>query len=153
MTEHASSSLTRRHFLRMASAGAAVAVGAVALAGPDVSAKDDRIERLINLAATSNGRKIDASGHARIRSRSGREDLNVEVEARVKAGTRYTVYVTNGGSTYKAGTVKISSIGEGEIELKNYDGQRLPSGISPVTGIRKVTVQDSAGRTILSGSF
>ena len=152
MTEHASP-LTRRHFLRTATAGAAVAVGTVVLASADASAGDSRIERRIDLAATANGRTIDASGHARIRSRSGREDFTVEVEARVKAGTRYTVYVTNGGSTYKAGTIRIGTIGEGELELKNYDGQRLPSGISPVTGIRKVTVQDSAGRTILSGSF
>ena len=85
--------------------------------------------------------------------RGDRQDLTVEVEARVKSGTRYTVYVTNGGATVKAGTIKISSIGEGQIELKNYDGKSLPAGIAPVSGIRKVTVKDSAGTTIVSGSF
>jgi hypothetical protein len=151
MSDQIPASQTRRQFLRFAG-GSALALSAVAVTGTASLAKDSRVDRRISLAATSAGRAIDASGYARVRSRSGRETLNVEVEARVKAGTRYTVYVTN-GSTIKVGTIRISSIGEGEIELKNYDGQTLPAGVSPVTGIRKVTVKNSAGTTILSGSF
>lgn len=70
-----------------------------------------------------------------------------------QSGTRYTVYVTNGGKTVKAGTVTINARGEGEIELKNYDGKRLPAGVAPVGSITSVTVKDAAGKTILSGFF
>lgn len=153
MTDQHASTTTRRSFLRLAAGGAAVAAGALAVAAPDALAKDARVDRRIALAATANGRKIGASGYARVRSRDGRQTFNCEAEARVAAGTRYAVFVTNGGQTVRAGTIRITSVGEGEIELKNYDGKTLPAGVAPVTGITRVTVQDSAGRTILSGSF
>ena len=63
------------------------------------------------------------------------------------------MYVTYGGKTVKAGTITISSIGEGELELKNYDGKRLPAGVAPVRTITEVTVKDSRGTAIVSGTF
>jgi hypothetical protein len=134
---------------------AAVFVLAMAfvVAAPEISAKDATIERRIALSATSAGQAIDASGHARFRVRGSRQDLTVEVEARVKRGTRFSVYVTNNGKTVKAGTITINSLGEGELELKNYDGKRLPAGVAPVSSITKVTVKNAKGTVVLTGSF
>jgi hypothetical protein len=121
------------------------------IAAPAVDAKSTRVERKISLAST--GAAPDASGHARFRERGSRQDFKVEVEARVKTGTKYTVYVVNSGQTVKAGVIKINRLGEGEIELKNYDGKRLPAGIAPVSSITQVIVKDSKGTVILTGSF
>jgi hypothetical protein len=126
---------------------------AISVAVPSVDAKSSGKERRITLSATADGAAIDASGHARFRERGSKQDLKVEVEARLKTGTVLTVYVTNGGRTVKAGTIKINQIGEGELELKNYDGKRLPSGVAPVSGITKVQVKNKAGKVIVSGSF
>ena len=130
-----------------------VFAAALLIAAPGVDAKSSRIEKRISLAATSAGQTIDASGHARYRVRGDRQDLTIEVEARVKTGTKFTVWVTNGGNTVKARTIKITSLGEGEIELKNYDGKRLPAGVAPVSSITTVTVKDSKGNVIVSGTF
>jgi hypothetical protein len=126
---------------------------ALLVAAPGIEAKSSRVERRVALTATAAGRAIDASGHARFRVDGSKQDLTVEVEARVKAGTRFAVYVTNNGATVKAGTITINSLGEGELELKNYDGKRLPAGVAPVSKITKVTVKNAAGKTIVSGNF
>ncbi|HEY7034144.1 MAG TPA: hypothetical protein VH482_22590 [Thermomicrobiales bacterium] len=126
---------------------------ALLVVAPGVEAKSGRIERRIALTATSAGRAIDASGSARFRVEGSRQDLRVEVEARVAAGTRLSVYVTHGGTTVKAGTITVNSLHEGELELKNYDGKRLPAGVGPVNTIAKVTVKNANGTVILSGSF
>jgi hypothetical protein len=152
MADTQQSALTRRSFMRLA-AGSAAAAAALVVISPGVDAKDARVERRISLAATSAGRKLGASGHARFRVRGSRQDFKVEAEGRIKSGTRLSVYVTNGGVTVKAGTIRISSVGEGELELKNYDGLRLPGGVAPVNKISKVSVNDANGTTILSGSF
>ncbi|MEA2513038.1 MAG: hypothetical protein QOJ59_2525 [Thermomicrobiales bacterium] len=126
---------------------------ALIVVAPGVEAKSSRVERRIALTATAAGRAIDASGHARFRVDGSKQSLKVEVEARVPAGTRFTVYVTNGGTTVKAGTITITSLGEGELELKNYDGKRLPASVAPVNKITKVTVKNAKGTVIVSGSF
>jgi hypothetical protein len=126
---------------------------ALVVAAPGVEAKSGRVERRVSLSATSTGRSIDVSGSARTRVEGSRQSLRVEVEARVKTGTKFAVYVTNGGSTVQAGTITINSLGEGQIELKNFDGKRLPAGVAPVSSITKVTVKNVSGTTIATGTF
>jgi hypothetical protein len=122
---------------------------AALIAAPSVDAKSSAKIRRFSLVATDAGKAIDASGHARTRVRGSRQDLTVEVEARVANGTTYTVFVTNAGVTVTAGTIKIN-LGEGEIELKNYDRKKLPAGVAPVSGITSVIVKDANGTVILS---
>jgi hypothetical protein len=126
---------------------------ALVVAAPGVEASSGRVERRVSLSATSAGRRIDVSGSARTRVEGSRQSLRVEVEARVAAGTKFAVYVTNGGTTVRAGTITITTLGEGQIELKNYDGKRLPAGVAPVGSITKVIVKNASGTTIATGTF
>lgn len=126
---------------------------ALVVTAPGVDAKSGRVERRVSITATSAGRSLDISGSARTRVEGSRQSLRVEVEARVATGTKFAVYVTNGGSTVKAGTITITSLGEGEIELKNFDGKRLPAGVAPVGSITKVTIKNASGTTVATGTF
>src|SRR3954468_11567141 len=98
----------------------ALALMALLVAAPSVDAKggNTRVERRITLSATAAGKTIHAKGHARTRVQGTRQSLTVEVEARVANGTTFDVFVSNGGTIVKAGTIKIVG-GENEIELKN----------------------------------
>lgn len=95
------------------------------------------------------------SGVARISKDGARQNLKVAMDARVRNGTAYRVYVTNSahpGKTYLVGRI-IIGLGRGELSLSNSNGQRLPSGVAPALGIRTVTVRSSAGRSVLRGGF
>jgi len=106
-------------------------------------------QKKISLAATAVGDAIDASGTAEVRARGTRQKFTVSMDARVAAGTVFAVTA----NTLLAGSIMIDSFGNGELEVKNYDGFTLPTGSNPVCGIGLVEVYDSSAVLILSGSF
>lgn len=101
-----------------------------------------------NLTATAAGAGLDVSGQAEVRDQGGRQKFKVSMDARVANGTTFIV-LANGAA---AGTITIVA-GDGELELKNWDGQTLPSAVNPVCTVGPVVVTNSSGVPVLSGSF
>lgn len=102
----------------------------------------------INLQATSTGQSQDISGQAEVREQGNRQKFKISMDARVANGTTFVV-MANGEA---AGTITIVA-GDGELELKNYDGQTLPAGVNPVCAVGPVVVTTSTGTPVLNGSF
>ena len=91
-----------------------------------------------------------AEGNADFRSDSrGRMRLNVEVEhVSLPAGTMLTVSLTHAGVTSPIGSIKLSALGAGELELNSQDGDTVPV----VQAGDTITVSNG-GTTILVGVF
>ncbi|MBL8177295.1 MAG: hypothetical protein JNK48_21650 [Bryobacterales bacterium] len=100
------------------------------------------------LRSTAAGAGLDVSGQAEVREQGGRQKFKVSMDARVANGATFIV-LANGAA---AGTITIVA-GDGELELKNYDGQTLPSAVNPVCTVGPVVVTDANGVAVLSGSF
>ena len=113
-------------------------------------AQDDGARRRARhfFEATSAGMGIDASGYWETRVRGNRQKFKVEIDANVPDGTTYLVLANN----MPAGTITIEA-GEAELELDTGDGDVLPAGVDPVTGIHTVDVTDSNGEVILHSSI
>lgn len=80
---------------------------------------------------------------------NGRARLNVEVErVNLPAGTVLTVSIQEGAVVTVAGTMKISGVGETELELESDKGTSVPS-------IKKgdIVTVSSVGTAILAGVF
>ena len=79
----------------------------------------------------------------------GRTRLNVEVEdVNLPAGTMLTVSLTHGGTTASIGSIKLSALGAGELELNSQDGDVVPAVQTGDT----ITVSNG-GTAILVGVF
>ena len=79
----------------------------------------------------------------------GRARLNVEVEhVNLPAATVLTVSLQQGTVVTKLGTIKLSALGEGELELSSQDGALVPA----VQKGDMVTVRNGS-QTILAGAF
>jgi hypothetical protein len=128
---------------------ATLAVIAIAPALP-AQAKQDRLRKELALIATPAGQQLGLRGRARLEARPdrGREKINVEVQSRTApAGTTFQVLVVNGGNTISIGNLVLRPRNgqvEGELERKNWDGDTLPPGVSPVASISEVRVVDPA---------
>ncbi len=125
-----------------------VALAAVALMAAMVAQADSGFRKRITLSATAAGAQIDASGTAEVRASGTQQRFKVSMDARVADGTTFAVYA-NGNL---AGTITIV-LGAGELDLNNNNGNVLPVGVDPVSGIKSVEVKDGNGTLILSGSF
>lgn len=140
---------TRRH---AALAVFALLAGAVALVADNGNGgQNDEVRMRATLTGPAIG-GVKPEGNADFRSDSqrGRTRLNVEVEhVNMPAGTVLTVAVHQGTVTTTIGTIKLSALGEGELELNSQDGDVVPVVI---TGTM-VTVKNPAGTTILAGVF
>ena len=101
-----------------------------------------------NLTATAAGAGLNLSGHTEVREQGGRQKFKLSMDARVANGTTFIV-MANGAA---AGTITIVA-GDGEQEVKNYDGQTLPAAVNPVCTVGPVVVTNAAGVPVLSGSF
>jgi len=113
------------------------------------AAADAAVERrIVMLTATPTGAAIDASGKAETRVRGARQRFKVEVEARLPDGVVFVVEVDG----RPAGSITLMA-GEGELEVKNFDGMVLPAGLDPVSTIRRVRVLSALGVLVLEGSF
>lgn len=120
--------------------------------------------KTVPLKPTTAGTQLTLKGRARIEVRAdrNREKVNVEVESHtLTAGQSVDVYAVNPANSptpVKLGTITLRSNprrrGEvqGELELKNYDGQSLPDGVSPVAGISefRVTAAGSPDTVLLT---
>jgi hypothetical protein len=118
-----------------------LAMAGLALAG---SAQAE-CRRKINLTSAMQG---DFSGTAEVREQRSQQKFKLSMDARVADGTTYIVSA-NG---FAVGTITIR-LGDGELELSNSNGKQMPQGTNPACSVASVAVLDSAGRTILSGSF
>ena len=89
-------------------------------------------------------------GNAEFRSDSkGRMRFKVEVEnVNLPASTMLDVSVQHNGIKQTVGQIKLSAVGEGELELESQDGDTVPS----VQTGDMVTVSN-AGMSILAGVF
>ncbi len=125
-----------------------VALAAVALMAAMVAQADSGFRKQITLFATAAGAQIDASGTAEVRASGTQQRFKVSMDARVADGTTFAVYA-NG---QLAGTITIV-LGAGELDLNNNNGNKLPAGVDPVSGIKSVEVKDGGGTLILSGNF
>lgn len=106
----------------------------------------------IPLVPTTAGSQLTLKGRARIEVRAdrNREKVNVEVESHTLAGGDmvdvYAINSANSPTPVKLGTITLRANprrrGEvhGELEIKNYDRQSLPDGVSPVAGITEFRV-------------
>lgn len=123
---------------------------ALLAAAPGVDAKGGgaTTERKVKLVATVDGKAIRAHGSAKTKVKGTRQQFEAEVEARVADGTTFDIFVTNNGATVKAGSVTMSD-GEGELELE----KNFPDGVAPVNTITTVSVRDSNGVEIATGTF
>ncbi len=131
-----------RNRITVALAAAALLLTAVATqAGSD-------FRNRITLFATAAGAQIDASGTAEVRASGTQQRFKVSMDARVADGTTFAVFA-NGNL---AGTITIV-LGAGELDLNNNNGNILPAGVDPVSGVKSVEVKDGSGTLILSGSF
>ncbi len=110
--------------------------------------RDDENRVRFFFQTTEAGAGIRAKGHIDIRIRDTRQKFTVEVEARVPDGTTFLV-LANG---QPAGVIR-TAFGEGELELKNFDGQALPAAVNPVTAVRRVEVWDAFGRLVLEAGL
>ncbi len=110
---------------------------------PNPTTGEVRIEARL-AGAPLNG--LTPSGHARFRSRSGRRDINVEVEkVNLPVGTVLGVFVDD----LRIADLVLASTLETEIELESERGQFVPD----ITTATRVVIADAQGRTILSGVF
>lgn len=125
-----------------------VALAAVALMAAMVAQADSGFRKQITLFVLPAGSQIDASGTAEVRVSGTKQSFKVSMDARVADGTTFAVYA-NGNL---AGTITIV-LGAGELDLNNNNGNVLPAGVDPVSGIKSVEVKDGNGTLILSGSF
>jgi hypothetical protein len=105
-------------------------------------------DKRIDLVPTPEGNADDISGHADVRQRGTQQRFKVSMDARVEDGTTFVVFA-NGRL---AGTITIS-LGDGELELNNNNGKKLPTGVDPVCSIGAVVVVDENNTTVLEGSF
>ncbi len=101
----------------------------------------------ITLNATAAGAGIGAIGTSEVRALRGSERFKAQVEAPVPDGTTFAVFADG----QLAGTLTIV-LGVGELDLNSNNGP-LPTGVSPVCGIKTVEIKDGAGTLILSGNF
>lgn len=99
----------------------------------------------INLQAATAG---DYSGKAEVRQQGSQQQFKVSMDAAVADGTTYIVSA-NG---LAVGTITIR-LGDGELQLSNSNGKVLPDGANPACSVGPVSVMDSTGRMILTGSF
>jgi len=127
----------------------AIALGLLAIPLPrDVAAADCR--QAINLAATSDGEDIGASGRVEIRSSDSDDVQTFTVEAGVAVpdGTPLFVFV-NGRP---AGTMTVD-LGVGALDLVGEADRPLTGGVDSVCSIGPVWVTDAGGTALLTGSF
>lgn len=139
-------------------------VVAVMAALPALAARPQRIARTIPLFPTLAGQQARLKGKAKldIRPAQGREKITVEAESSSLAtGTVLDVLVvnpTNSGDAVKIGELTLApnprrpSQVEDELEVKNYDGDTLPTGVSPAPGITRflVTEHDNPANVLLT---
>ena len=79
----------------------------------------------------------------------GRSRLNVEVEnVNLPANTMLTVSIVHGAISTSVGTIQLSALGAGELELNSQDGDTVPA----VQAGDMVTVANGATK-ILAGVF
>lgn len=110
--------------------------------------RDDENRARSFFRATEAGAGIRAKGHIDIRVREMRQKFTVEVEARVPDGTTFLVLADG----QPAGVVR-TVFGEGELELKNFDGHTLPAAVNPVASVRRVEVWDASGHLVLEANI
>lgn len=123
------------------------AVNAIADHGDDNANNNQRRLRTRLTGGAIQGRIPE--GSADFRSDTRRSRLNVEAEnVNLAAGTMLQVSVQRGTTITHVGTITLSALGEGELELNSEDGDNVPD-------IQKgdmVTVAHGA-TTILAGAF
>jgi hypothetical protein len=121
-----------------------LATGFAALALFAPSAMADCRKR-INLMPAVAG---DFSGKAEVRQQGTQQQFKVSIDAPVPDGTTYVVSA-NG---FAVGTLTIR-LGDGELQLSNSNGKVLPQGANPACSVGPVSVSDSTGKLLLTGSF
>jgi|SRR5262245_64026360 len=94
------------------------------------------------------GFTLDVSGTAEKRADGTQQRFKVSMDARVKNGTTFSVYV----GANLVGTITIR-LGAGELDLDNHNGATMPAGTDPVCGISSVEVRNGDGHAVLSGNF
>lgn len=119
-----------------------ITLSSIAQAGPGCQKK-------VNLIVTASGAARDISGRAEVRSDGARQRFKLSMDARVAAGTVYSVFA-NG---VLASTVIIDALGNGELELSNENGRLLPASLNPVCAVSLVEVKDTNGVVVLYGSL
>ena len=131
--------MDRRLFLSVVGAGLAAFGVSVA------EAKAGRAEKIITLTGTGKGK-------ARYRVDSPtKRSFSVEVEnlRRFKGQILTISLTTAAGSTTVLGTITVSPLGTGKLELETQRGQQVPN----VQAGDKVTVTTEGGVLLLSGTF
>jgi hypothetical protein len=120
-----------------------VGAGAVALGVGIAEAKPGRVEKLIVLKGTGKGK-------ARYRvDPSNKRNFMVEVEnLKALKGQTLKVSVTSGPTTTQVGTITISALGAGKLELESQRGQSVPN----ILAGDKVSVSSDT-TLVLSGTF
>ena len=128
----------RRFFLSVLGAGISSAVAM------SVHAKSGRVERLITLTGTGKGK-----ARYRVDSPTKRKFM-VEVEnLKSLNGQALTVSLTSGGTTTSLGTIIVSALGTGKLELESQRGPGVPN----VQVGDKVSVTTDTATLVLSGTF
>ena len=106
--------------------------------GPDVALV------IIPLRAPLDGPYRSANGKAKFKSEGGERELEVEVED-VRAGLELLFLLDD----IRLGTRTTDAYGRANLELNSDRGASVPSAVAG----RKVTIQTTAGVTVVSGSF
>lgn len=119
-----------------------LAASTMALVGT-AHAKTGRVEKLIVLKGTGKGK-------ARYRvDPNNKRSFSVEVEKlKALSGQSLSVSVVSNGNTQSVGSISVSTLGKGKIEVKTELGQNVPA---IVAGDRVVVMQGEA--TLLTGTF
>ena len=126
---------------------ATVAAVVIALTGSVVRADngnnnnaETRLKAKLTGPAIS-GKTPEGSADFRMDSR-GRSRLNVEVEhVNLAAGTMLTVSLTHAGASSNVGSIKLSALGGGEIELNSQDGDAVRD-VAGVSAIQEIVDED-----------
>ncbi len=91
----------------------------------------------------------NAKGYAKFKDRGGEREFEVELEHLNRlSGQRLAVCLGNS----RVGSLKINSLGRGELNLNSESGERIPS-VTQGSRVR-VHLNDSCGATLVaSGNF